>query len=345
MTRRVVHVVPYDGVGGVETALKSLPAGLYDGIEFRKCFIAGKGGGIDRSPFEHHGPRRSENNIVNYVAAIRYIRSVKPDIVIGSLWRSCLVLIALRLLGTPTKQVVFLHLPKSVHLADYVCNRLAIALATEIWADSEATLILRVPVRLHNMARVISFHTRRIPAVPICSPEPNFIFWGRIDPQKGLLRALKIFATVRETLPDAAFSIIGPDKGYGGILRDLCRTLAIDDAVRFRGPKVWEEIQREASGHSIYLQTSEVEGMAMSVIEAMQLGLVPVVTPVGEIARYCSEGQNAIIVRDNERAVQDILEVIANPMTYQRLARAAQSHWHGKPLYRDSVLSACREMA
>jgi glycosyltransferase involved in cell wall biosynthesis len=203
---------------------------------------------------------------------------------------------------------------------------------------------LRIPPRLKKKARVISFLTRRIPTVPIRSPEPNFIFWGRIDRQKGLLHALKIFAAVRETMPDAAFSIIGPDTGYGGILREFCRTVAIDDAVQFPGPKLWEEIQRDASGHSFYLQTSELEGMAMSVMEAMQLGLVPVVTPVGEIARYCSEGQNAIIVRDDERAVQDILEVITSPMTFQRLAGAAQSHWHGQPLYRDSVLSACREI-
>ena len=71
---------------------------------------------------------------------------------------------------------------------------------------------------------------------------------------------------------------------------------------------------------------------------------MPVVTPVGEIARYCSDGQNAIVVRDDERAAQDILEVIRSPMTFERLARAAQSHWRGQPLYRECVLSACREM-
>lgn len=341
----VVHVIPYDGIGGVETAARSLPAGTHNGMEFHKCFIAGNGDGVDLPPFEHHGPRRSQNNIVNYVAAIRYIRSLKLDLVIGSLWRSCLILIALRLLGTPPKQVVFLHFPKSVHLADYVCNRIAMALATEIWADSEATLTMRVPPRLQKRARVISFLTRRIPATPIRLPKPSFIYWGRLDPQKGLERALRLFAAVREKLPDATFSIIGPDSGHGRIVRDVCRSLALDDAVRFHGPKVWDEIQRVASDHSFYLQTSVLEGMAMSVIEAMQLGLVPIVTPVGEIARYCTDGQNAILVQDDERAAQDILEVMANPVTYIRLARAAQSHWQGLPSYRDSVLHACSEIA
>lgn len=342
---RVVHVVPYDGVGGVETAVRSLSAGLHDGIEFLKCFIAGKGGRIDRSPFEHHGPHISENSVVNYIAAIRYVRALKPELVIGSLWRSCLVLIALWLLRTPTKQVVFLHLPKAVHLADYVCNRIAMAVATEIWVDSEATLASRVPMRLHNKSRVISFLTRRIAVVPIRSPEPKFIYWGRLDPQKGLSRALKIFATVRESQRRATFSIIGPDWGYGSTLRNVCHTLSIEDSVRFLGPKVWEEIQWEASRHSFYLQTSAIEGMAMSVIEAMQLGLVPVVTPVGEIARYCTDRLNAIVVRDDERAVQGILEVLSSPETFVRLAKAAQSHWDGQPLYCDSVLLACRKIA
>lgn len=345
VTQRVVHVVPYDGVGGVETAMRSLAAGFHDGIEFRKCFIATKDDRVDQSPFVHQGPRESENSFVNYIAATRYICRVKPEIVIGSLWRSCLVLIALRFFGTLTKQVVFLHLPKSVHVADYVCNRIAMKFATEIWADSEATLLMRVPRRLHNKTRVISFLTRRVPAAPIRTPQPNFIYWGRLEPQKGLIRALKIFAAVRERMQDAAFCIIGPDRGYGGTLINVCRTLAIENAVRFLGHKDWEEIQREASRHSFYLQTSAIEGMGMSVVEAMQLGLVPVVTPVGEIARYCRNGQNAIVVRDDERAVQDICKVVASPVIYDRLARAAQTQWQGQPIYRDSVLSACRKMA
>ncbi len=34
--------------------------------------------------------------------------------------------------------------------------------------------------------------------------------------------------------------------------------------------------------------------MAISVIEAMQAGLVPIVTPVGEITGYCSDGVNSV---------------------------------------------------
>jgi len=85
--------------------------------------------------------------------------------------------------------------------------------------------------------------------------------------------------------------------------------------------------------------------MAMSVVEAMQLGLVPVVTPVGEIASYCTDNQNSIIVKHDEDAVRRIRDLIAHPGAYERLARNAQTCWQARPLYRDSVLSACRELA
>ena len=43
---------------------------------------------------------------------------------------------------------------------------------------------------------------------------------------------------------------------------------------------------KKLANASFYLQTSKFEGFAMSVVESMMMGLVPVVTPVGEIGRY-----------------------------------------------------------
>ena len=48
--------------------------------------------------------------------------------------------------------------------------------------------------------------------------------------------------------------------------------------------------------------------MAFSVVEAMQLGLVPVVTAVGEIRAYCHNGQNAVRIETDEQAVEDVLQ-------------------------------------
>jgi glycosyltransferase involved in cell wall biosynthesis len=79
---------------------------------------------------------------------------------------------------------------------------------------------------------------------------------------------------------------------------------------------------------SFYLQTSLQEGMAMSVVEAMQLGLVPVVTPVGQIATYCRDGENSILVGDDDDVVVRRLKTLAtNPAMFRDLADGAHSTW------------------
>ena len=82
----------------------------------------------------------------------------------------------------------------------------------------------------------------------------------------------------------------------------------------------------------------------MSVVEAMQLGLVPVVTPVGEIARYCHEGHNALLVTDPESTARRIMHVISTPGLYSSLRDKAIATWFDAPLYRDDFLARCSDL-
>ena len=51
----------------------------------------------------------------------------------------------------------------------------------------------------------------------------------------------------------------------------------------------FEEIKTYAKKASFFIQLSSYEGMAMSVAESMQLGLIPLVTNVGQIKIYCKK--------------------------------------------------------
>ena len=173
---------------------------------------------------------------------------------------------------------------------------------------------------------------------------PIFIFWGRIHAQKGLPRALKLFALVRDIVNSAQFIVIGPDGGELALVQQLSRDLGVEEAVKFLGPMDFDNIMLHALNASFYLQTSELEGMAMSVVEAMQLGLVPVVTPAGEIANYCRHGTNAIIVDDDEEALKVILTLLRNEKKYENIRSNAIATWLKYPLYKDCVLQACRDI-
>lgn len=87
--------------------------------------------------------------------------------------------------------------------------------------------------------------------------------------------------------------MIGPDQRERLKIEQIAKQLKLGAVVTFLGPKSQGEIASFASQVSFYLQTSVFEGIAVSVVEAMQIGLVPVVKPVGQIMRYCREGFDA----------------------------------------------------
>ena len=341
--RRIVHLIPYDAIGGVEIAARSVPTGRHDKLHFERQYLV-QGSGENIQPVKHHELRLSPNDPRAYWYALWRLYRDPPDLLLASLWRSALVLICIKVLRPKTRGVVFLHAAQPTHLLDRWINRIAIGLSDAVWADSHVTLEERVSPRFLSKAKVISFLVERRPIPTPRNPTPKFVFWGRISAQKGLDRALRLFADVVRQKQDALFTVIGPDGGMQADLTKEAELLGILDRVVFKGALSHEEIAREADKASFYLQTSLFEGMAMSVIEGMQKGLVPVVTPVGEISRYCHDGQNAIIVGDLTEAVNEVLAILSDPDRYKIMSAAAAKHWQTQTLYRDDLLMAAKQL-
>jgi glycosyltransferase involved in cell wall biosynthesis len=339
----VLHVIPYDSIGGVEVAARSLPDGQYRHFAFAKYYLVSKSGreSMNGGQMRDQGsPYRSENDPRAYFRAVNVIWKIKPNLVIASLWRSCIVLLLVKLLRPRTRAVTFLHSAMDVHWPDRALNMLAMRFSDEIWADSQATLEARVPEKFRACSRVISFLTGHRPMPVLRSPAPRFVFWGRLHAHKGLVRALRLFAQVVQWYPAATFHLIGPDGGDAATLEREIQRLELSGVV-FKGPMKRDEIFKFAQDCCFYLQTSVDEGMGMSVIEAMQLALVPIVTPVGQIGSYCRDGDNAIVVINEQEAVAKIRMAIDRPTVYQAMSERAHATWRGAPLYCEDVIASC----
>jgi glycosyltransferase involved in cell wall biosynthesis len=267
-----------------------------------------------------------------------------PDILIVSLWRAVALGLLVKLLRPRVRLVLFLHLAVDAHPLDRWINRRAARKAEVVWADSRATLDERMPRLTQGKGRVIPFLSARIDPLPMRRPGPNFIFWGRLHSSKRVDRALEIFARVRARFAKARFTIVGPDRGALPALREKARALCVDEVVEFTGPLDFGAIRQRAAEASFFLHTSDAEGMAVSVVEAMQLGLVPVVTAVGEIAAYAQDGINAVIVRQDAEAVAEVIALLNDERRYGEIRSRAIATWQDKPLYSDSVIEACREL-
>ena len=104
------------------------------------------------------------------------------------------------------------------------------------------------------------------------------------------------------------------------------------------------EVKDLFAQYDFYIQTSEAEGMAMSVVEAMQHGLVCILTNVGEIRNYAKPGENAIIIDEPfeehmSTAVNACQELITKPELYNKIANNAFTSFKSKEIFADSLVN------
>jgi len=130
--------------------------------------------------------------------------------------------------------------------------------------------------------------------LPMANPF-QFITWGRITPQKNLVLAIRFISELVLLGGDAQLTIVGPDEGgHISALIFEAKLRRVHDRVHFIGKRTREEIFEMAQHFGSFVISSEHEGLCIALIEAMQLGLLPVVTLVGGIREYCEDGRNCI---------------------------------------------------
>lgn len=309
---------------------------------FELLWIAGETVGDSRERMILTGYRSSLNPLAHLAALAAIIRR-SPDVVILSLWRTAIIGLFLRLLRPQTRLIAFLHLEGSTHLVDRLCSKLLVALAHEVWADSPATLSARLREG-DPRGRTISFVTERL-AAPVRRSahfRPHFLLWARIVRQKGIDRGIELIDRLASLGVDATFDIWGPDAGERARLQADIDQRSLAKRIRFRGPTDRARLAAIAADSSFFLQPSRSEGMSIACVEAMQLGLIPVVTAVGEMAAYVRDGETGIILdpADLAGAAARIRELLANRPRLDALRSAATSFWQNAPLYADDVCRA-----
>lgn len=341
----VLHVIPEDGIGGVEVAAKSARDAEALPCRFRLLFILNRTGEV-RARHVKGWSNLSWRNLRTYHGAYREMRGSGADVIVFSLWKTLPLLVLARIF-LRARLVYFLHLERPTHLVDGLFSRVAIRLADAVWADSEAALVAR-QVPPAKRPRVISFVTERLEPRPAAGGTiaARFVSWGRLNSQKGLDRAVDLVAVLTGRGIDARLVAYGRDDGFKGSLIAQATRLGIADRVTFPGLIAREDRADAAARHAFFLQLSRFEGMCMAAVEGMQLGLVPVATPVGQMATYVQPGINGIRVDvdDLDAAADEIERLLRDPALYGRLSAAARQHWIDAPVYAEDVCAAAQDL-
>lgn len=113
------------------------------------------------------------------------------------------------------------------------------------------------------------------------------------------LLALEVFEILVTKYPEAALTMIGPEKD--GCL-EICKDYAAEKnlPVKFPGRLSREEWADLASDHDLFLNTSNVDNTPVSLLEAMALGLPVVSTGVGGIPFLIEGRKEGLLVPPND---------------------------------------------
>lgn len=296
---KIVHIINGLEIGGVEVGVLSLLASCHSN-NYQVVVV----GNVDQDLYNSLDKNVQSKLILcsSYFSAFQAALSVKPQIIVSSLWRAHIVSLLCRISGYSFRRVHFVHNNHFGHFINKVVTKLSLALSDLILCDSEETKawiqknssLKQVDLKVVPMN--VSFFSKDRTKDEI---KPTFVFVGRYTKQKQIKDSLIFISHLKKMGIDASFDLFGRDDGDLVELKKITEELKLTEYVHFHGVLSPFEVEKQLEKYSFYLSTSINEGMAISVFQALRNGLIPIVRPVGEINNYTLDGINSVHVSDN----------------------------------------------
>ena len=127
--------------------------------------------------------------------------------------------------------------------------------------------------------------------------------------------AIKTLKALKKEYPEAMLCMVGPDRdGSLNKVKELVLELNLENAVEFTGVLTKSEWHKKSTDFSVFINTSNVDNMPVSIIEAMALGLPVVTTNVGGIKYLVNNKVNGTLVNpdDVDAMTNAIVNLIQN---------------------------------
>lgn len=161
---------------------------------------------------------------------------------------------------------------------------------------------------------------------PIQSETLHLLFLGRMGEHKGVDRVLQAVVRLPQSLRERVRLSMAGD-GDVDAVRRLAAELGLQTQVDIRNWIVGEEKERWLRETNAFILPSRAEGLPMAMLEAMAYGKALIVSPVGGIPEFVSDGQEGFLVPpdDIEAISQAIARLAENPELRAQMGRAARA--------------------
>ena len=173
---------------------------------------------------------------------------------------------------------------------------------------------------------------------PQAEGKRRLLFLGRLHHKKGLDRILSGLQRVRQTIPNVLLIVAGTGEAkYEEHLRQLISSLALDDHVVFAGHLDGELKWASFAAAELFLLPSRQENFAITVAEAMQMGVPVVITDKVNTWPYVEQAGAGLVLSERDidtllpRAIETLLtdEVTRSKMSAQGACYARDRlTWH-----------------
>jgi glycosyltransferase involved in cell wall biosynthesis len=158
--------------------------------------------------------------------------------------------------------------------------------------------------------------------------QPNLIWLRAFHELYNPSLAPRVLAALAPEFPEIRLTMIGPDKGDGSLPRteEVARELAVNERVAFTGAIPKLAVPAQLNQGDIFLNTTSVDNVPVSVLEAMASGLCVVSTNAGGIPYLLEHEQDALLVSPNnaDEMAAAVRRILNDPQLAARLSAGAR---------------------
>lgn len=154
----------------------------------------------------------------------------------------------------------------------------------------------------------------------------DLVTTGRLEPAKNHRFLLQVLAEANRTGHSFTLDVFGDGPSRQDLIQ-LCRSLGLEERVRFRG--FCADVRALLPGYRAYVHASYSESLPLSIIEAMAAGLPVVAGDTGGISELCDDGVEARFwpLDDPTRAAQTLVGLLTSEPMRRKAADAARDRF------------------
>lgn len=164
------------------------------------------------------------------------------------------------------------------------------------------------------------------PAAPVSKSQFNILFLARVEKEKGIYETLDTFSLLKTDHPSVTLTVAGAGSELGAA-QEYASARGLRD-ISFTGHIGGAERRRAFQRANAYLFPSHYEGLPLSVLEAMAMGVPIVTTNVGGLPDFFENGRMGFITdsRSPEALASSLAQLVSDANLCRRIRQLNRNY-------------------